>query len=62
MSIAIDPKHMTPEERAREVARILSRGIVRLQSRHALPAEKLSKDSPDELEVGPRISPHGDRG
>jgi hypothetical protein len=59
-----DPAYLTPDERARELARILSRGVLRLRDGGALPAprdglpapENPSESSPNCLELSPPAS------
>jgi len=61
-----DPAAMTPEERRREVAAILARGVLRLRrsaenapgSRPSRTPEKSSKRGREALDVGPRTSLH----
>lgn len=50
MSETIRPAEMTPEERLHEVAVILARGVLRLHTRKALPAEKLSDSGRNKLD------------
>ena len=50
MRPAVDPTHLTPEDRFREVAAVLARGLLRLHARPAAacPAEHLGpENSPD---------------
>jgi len=54
----IDPGRMTPEDRLAEIASILARGLLRLHTREALPAEKLSDSGRNELDSGRETSPH----
>ena len=53
----IDPARTTPEERLAEVAGILARGILRLHTRNALPAEKLSDSGQNKLDSRPQTIP-----
>jgi hypothetical protein len=58
MTDIADPAQMTPEERLAEIASILARGILRLHTRGALPAEKLSDSGRNRLDSGCKMSPH----
>jgi len=69
MRPSADSLDLTPDERFREVARILAVGVLRLRSRTVLPAdfgehcdsENCAVHSRDSLEfsVTPRLSVHG---
>lgn len=58
------PAESTPDDRFREIAAILARGVLRLRARHLRAADFSSTDSPefvpDGLEVprDPRLSVH----
>ena len=61
-----DPAEMTPDQRRREVAAILARGVLRLRqcaktspvSGESRPPEKASKSFRDCLDEGAKTSPH----
>lgn len=64
------PAHLTPDERRRQVAAILARGVLRLRSSGHLPphsaestpADNSSKSRQKALEVSAPPSPHATRG
>ena len=64
MRLLDDPAHLTPEDRRREVARILARGLLRLHERRISPpasdARNCEETGQNSLEVGPnpRLSVH----
>lgn len=47
------PAEMTPEDRFREIAAILARGILRLRNRRAAPVEPGSDESCESVAVTP---------
>jgi len=61
-----DPAVMTPSQRRREIATVLSRGVLRLRqcrenrndSRPSRTAEKASESGLDYLDEGAKTSPH----
>ena len=61
-----DPAEMTPDQRRREVAAILARGVLRLRqcvqnsaiSGESRMPEKASKSCRDSLDEGAKTSPH----
>ncbi len=53
-----DPAAMAPAERLAEVSAILARGILRLHSRAALPAENSHDSAQSKLDSGPETGPH----
>jgi hypothetical protein len=61
-----DPAAMTPQERRREIAAILARGVLRLRENAPIPhgsrpsrvVENLSNQRQNGLDVGRRTSPH----
>lgn len=57
MHATIDPARMTPEERLAEITAILARGLLRLHTRKALPAGKLSDSGQNKLDSGRKTSP-----
>ena len=57
MRIAIDPSKMTPEERMAEVAAILARGVLRLNTRSATGGEKPAESGRKPLDSGGKMSP-----
>jgi hypothetical protein len=67
---ADSPANLTPEERRRQVAAILARGVLRLRSSGRLPshpaatvpADISSKSRQKALEVSAHTSPHATRG
>lgn len=64
------PAHLTPEERRRQIAAILARGVLRLHSSGQLPphsaastpSDNSSKFRQKALEVSAPPSPHATRG
>ena len=65
MPSSTDPAALSPADRARELARLLAAGLVRL--RRSLPAltsarQNVSKNSPNELAAGPEKSVTVDAG
>jgi hypothetical protein len=69
-SEADSPAYLTPDERRRQVAAILARGVLRLRSSGRLPsnpaasapADLSSKSRQKALEVSAHTSPHATRG